>query len=262
MLSANRQSSVIQETAKIKENYEQGVNDIDSVYETLANNKSKKLNGYEENGLILYYDFKEQEDIRNNIIKDLSQNGNDGIINGGTLQNGALVLDGIDDWIRIKQLNYPNVTLEAVIEYDEVSESKEMSVISNLQSGGYALSNYSITGDTPFNKFTAYIGDTYYSVSSPSQIKQNFKYYLSGSYNGQILTLSENGNITTKEKQGNIKYPEENTIMVVGANPYGENVTGSFLKGKIYSIRIYNRALNNEEIQNNYKIDRARFENN
>lgn len=261
MLSANKQSSTIQETAKIKENYEKGVNDIDSVYETLANNKSKKTNGYEEKGLIVYYDFKEQDSIRNNIIKDLSKNGNDGIVNGGTLQNGALVLDGIDDWVGIKELNYPNITIEAVMEYDEVSESKEMSIVSNFQNGGYALSNYSLTGDTPFNKFTAYINDTYYSVESTNQIKQNFKYYLSGNYNGKILTLSENGNITTLEKQGNIKYPEENTILAIGANPYGENVTGSFLKGKIYSIRIYNRALTSQEIQDNYKIDKARFEN-
>ena len=31
------------------------------------------------------------------------------------------------------------------------------------------------------------------------------------------------------------------------------------LKGKIYSIRVYNRALTQDEINHNYEIDKKRF---
>jgi len=32
------------------------------------------------------------------------------------------------------------------------------------------------------------------------------------------------------------------------------------LRGRIYSIRVYNRALSEEEIETNYNTDKARFE--
>ena len=34
---------------------------------------------------------------------------------------------------------------------------------------------------------------------------------------------------------------------------------GSYLNGKIYSVRIYNRALTDKEIEQNYKRDISRF---
>lgn len=255
-----KEQTMVAETARIKEIYEKDINQIDNVYATLEKEENKKVNDYVKEGLMLYYDFKESNGVQGNIAKDLSENENDGTINGATLQNGSLNFDGIDDWVAIKEMNYQNITIEAVIEYETVLEDQEMGIVSNFETGGYALSNYSIVGSTPYNKFTTYIDDTYYSAESSQKLRTNYKYFLSGNYNGKVLTLSENGNITTLQKQGTIKYPQNNTIMILGANPNGNNSYASYFNGKIYSIRIYNRALTEEEIQKNYEIDVLRFQ--
>ena len=257
MLSANSESSQSAEVSRIKEIYEQDVNNIDDVYETLV---TAKTNNYISDGLVVYYDLNQKNGVQNNILKDLSGNGNDGIINGATVQNGYLQFDGIDDWVSIKELNYSNVTIEAVVEYNQVPSNDEMSITSNFENGGYALSNYSLKGSTPYNKFTAYVTDKYYSIASDNEIKTKHKYYLSGSYDGNKLTLSEDGNISSLQVEGTIKYPLNSTIMVLGTNPYGTSAYSSFFNGKIYAVRIYNRALTEKEIMNNYTIDKVRFE--
>ena len=49
-----------------------------------------------------------------------------------------------------------------------------------------------------------------------------------------------------------------NTYLVLGGNPNGTKVNGVY-EGTIYSVRVYNRVLTNEEIKKNYEIDKARF---
>lgn len=72
----------------------------------------------------------------------------------------------------------------------------------------------------------------------------------------QILHLV----ILTKMVSGAIKAPNANTILALGTNPSGTNAQqGAWLNGKIYSVHIYNRALTDEEIAQNYAIDKARF---
>lgn len=44
-----------------------------------------------------------------------------------------------------------------------------------------------------------------------------------------------------------------------GFNFIGRRSTGTYLNGKIYCIRIYNRQLTFEEAVNNYQVDRKRF---
>lgn len=264
MLTANSESSQIAESTRIKEIYEKNVNNIDDVYKTLVNKDNSKINGYTSEGLVLYYDFKQQNAIQGETIKDFSMNGNDATISGATLQNNALVFDGIDDWINIKKLNYSNITIQMVMEYDAIpNDGVENSLINNFQSGGYGLSNFSLAGNTQYNKFTAYIDDNYYSVVSDNKFQANKKYYLSGSYDGNNLKLFENGDTFSYTKAGTIKNPADNVTMKIGTNSDAAMLaSSSYFKGKIYSIRIYDRALTEQEIKNNYNIDVSRFENN
>lgn len=44
-----------------------------------------------------------------------------------------------------------------------------------------------------------------------------------------------------------------------GAVLLGKRITGNAFKGKIYAIRLHNRALTNEELLQNYEIDKIRF---
>jgi hypothetical protein len=48
--------------------------------------------------------------------------------------------------------------------------------------------------------------------------------------------------------------------MVLGANPTGSTVSGDYFHGKIYTVRIYDRALTAEEINHNYQVDKIRYD--
>lgn len=256
MLSANSESSQTAEIARIKEIYEQDVDNIDDVYATLTNFKT---HDYISEGLVLYYDLGKKDSVQGNLLKDLSGNGNDGTINGATVQDGSLQLDGVDDWVAIKELNYSNITLEIVLQHDENPGNEESAYIENFQAGGYGLSSYDSKASTPYNKFSVFINNKYETCSSSEEILKGKVYSLSGSYDQNNIYFSENGVINTTAIQGNIGYSQNQTIMSLGCNPNGTESTYGFFKGKIYAVRIYNRALTKEEILNNYNIDQKRF---
>ncbi len=254
VLSSNLESSQIEGDSEIKRIYEKDVNNINDVYETLL-----KKEKYVKTGLRVNYDFSNAKTVQNNILKDLSGNENDATINGATVVGDALQFDGDSDWVALKELNYSTVTIEAVVEYDEVPTSQEETICCNFETGGYGLSNYLVAGSTPYNKFTAYIGSNYCSAISTKQIEAHKKYSLSGSYDGTTLCLYENGEKVTATGTGALGAPHSNTIMAIGANPNGSSSNGGFFKGKIYAIRIYDRALTDAEIQTNYKMDQTKF---
>ena len=60
---------------------------------------------------------------------------------------------------------------------------------------------------------------------------------------------------------GTIGKPTNNTYMVLGANPTGSQAESGeqFFDGEISSVRIYNRALSDEENSVNYLNDRERY---
>ena len=76
---------------------------------------------------------------------------------------------------------------------------------------------------------------------------------ISVQYNPDLLYLNSeklNNNLPIESWAGPSSYP-------IAFGFYGNN--GYRMKGKIYSIRIYNRALTEDEIKNNYIVDKARF---
>ena len=225
--------------------------------------------GYVTDGMLLHYDGitntrnGSNKSAETNTWEDLSGNRNDGILKNfnSSWSEDSLTFDGIDDYVAIKQLNYKNITMEAVVEFTEHSSTDERSVVSNFESGGYGIStfgDYSIT-DRSRNAFTVYIDDTYYCATATSSIVDGQKYILTGNYNGEVINFWQNGAKTQTTKSGNIRYPYNNTIMILGANPGGNEGRASWLKGKIYSVRFYNRALTDEEVKINYEIDKTRF---
>ncbi len=110
----------------------------------------------------------------------------------------------------------------------------------------------------------------YISVSYSRQnqdINTGTKYSISGSYEGQIIrirTFNGNNRTTTYQETavaGTIGNPLNNTYMMLGANPTGNKAEANqaFFDGEISSVRIYNRALSDEENAVNYLNDRERY---
>ena len=74
-----------------------------------------------------------------------------------------------------------------------------------------------------------------------------------------ILSQPENVKEKTQEAEEKIENPSKNTVMALGVNPI-ENTSGSgFANINIYGLRIYDKALTQEEIQTNYEVNRKRY---
>ena len=156
-------------------------------------------------------------------------------------------------------MNYENITIEAVVKYDKISED-ETYIVGNCEQGGYGLTYNPKIKDNEEKKngMIACIDGVYY-VAYGSSPQKNIKYSISGRYDGKEISLFENEHKTTKEIEGKIVKPNDSTIMILGGNPDGNIANWNYLSGTICSVRIYNRALTDEEVMQNYKIDKMLY---
>ena len=195
---------------------------------------------------------------------DLSDNQRNGILTNINIENAwkdsGLQLDGIDDYVLIAEMNYDNFTLE-VVNFIQENNGTNMHIISNIQAGGY-----DITQSTT-NRFgcAVYIKENaaYISVPSTKQASKevNKRYSVSGSYDGEMIKLRTSGLSSYNEiaTTGTIGHTIDNTCMVLGANPKGTQAESQYFNGEINSVRIYNRALSDEEKAINYLNDMQRY---
>lgn len=221
---------------------------------------------YVQNGLVIQYDgINNTGNGHSNTVsvwKNLVSNNYDGVLKNFSLNSGSgwtsngLKFDGVDDWVSIGELNLPKVTIEAVVKYDAIG-SGEMEIVSNFENGGYGLHFYNSK-----NIFAIYLSDhnSYYRTKSSNNVVVNKNYSLSGSYDNVKAILYENGKKVENAIYDTIGLPQLSTILAVGCNPQGDtSFGGEFLNGEILSVRIYNRALLDEEVKQNYRIDKIRF---
>ena len=244
------------------------------VYYTASSKYTIAVNqyGYVVNGLQLLYDGIDNTGTGHSstttVWKDLSGNNRDGTLKNmdvsSSWKNDGLKFDGLDDFVLIAEMNYDNITIETVC--TKSSDVRYSEIISNVNSGGYEIN------EDETNRFiiSVYVEENseYIKPSRGTQsqdIDINSKYSISGSYDGQIMKIrTSNGSnrATTYQETavaGTIGKPTHNTYMVLGANPTGQQVSGSFYNGEISSVRIYNRALSDEENAVNYLNDRERY---
>ena len=235
--------------------------------------------GYVANGLQLLYDGIDNtgEGSHSNtttVWKDLSGNNRDGTLKNmdvaSSCQSDGLKLDGIDDFVLIAEMNYDNPTAEVVTTKGSTSQNDRGSpIVANINNGGFQIYQ-STTNRFGFGIYISENADYTYASQSwqdTSNNDANLKYSISASYNGSIIKLRTSngpGSATTyreTEVEGTVGKPTNNTYMVLGVNPTGQQAeTGqAYFDGKISSVRIYNRALSDEENLVNYLNDRERY---
>ena len=216
---------------------------------------------YVKNGLILHLDginnTGSSHSNTSTIWKDLSGNNNDGTIKGASWINNGLAFDGVNDWVPIKELNYPEFTAEVTFSVNKLDGSENgIRIICNHQTGGFdiEINNNNIA-------CFPYINGEYKSMRDNSEIIINKKYNATITTNGVESKLYVNGTLISSisVKDGVIGYPLNNTVVTLGANPKGTSAEAQFFNGTIYSARMYNRVLTEQEIKNNYEIDKSRF---
>jgi len=187
--------------------------------------------------------------------KDLSGNGNDVTIHGAIWKEDCLYFDGTDDYAVIAEMNYSNLTMEAVAMYTQIVDGESV-IIGNVEAGGYLLAKANAENNM---SFYVNIDGAYYRAKSNKDMQINKKAYFAGKYDGTTVAFFENTSKYTGSKTGTITTTKNNTKMMLGTNPSGNSQAGSFFQGNIYCVRVYNRALTDDEINANYEIDKYRF---
>ena len=202
------------------------------------------------NGLVLCLDAADKKSYpgTGTTWLDRSGNGNNGILtNGPTFSSdngGSIVVDGVNDYISsvtLSTLSITDLTIQVWVYPTNIS-------------------SYTTVFDTLGRNLSLWIGTTYYGLGgastggSPSFNWQNNTWVcitmLKSSNTGQIIknNYDFSDNVATGSTFTN--------QLQFGSNPSGG---GTPFVGRYGSIKLYNRALSQSEIQQNFNATRGRF---
>ena len=225
-----------------------------------------------QDGLVLCLDASD----RNSYVSgsttwfDLSGNNNSGsLVNGPTFNTGSLgsiVFDGVDDYVLVNSgstsIN-PTTSITVTSFLNILSYGNNFAPVvfkQNNYPGTYeqyslGLSNnnlfFVITGVDRVQKIVqtsgSYINQTVYVTGTCDTITDEMRLYINGNL---ISTASFTSTFDIADTPINIGG--------TGVLKFGSNFRG-FTNGKIYNTSIYNRALTQQEILQNYNSQKSRF---
>lgn len=247
------------------------------------------INSYITTGLVMLlngeYNNGATHSNSTNVWKDISGNGNNATLSGfdfddesGWIYNG-LHFTG-KEYVSLEDINADEFTIEVVCKFDTVTDvtSTTQSVLSSVNEGGAGLVFNTLINESISKKgkasFDVYTTDGLSDVTvSESIIQANKVYCLSGSLGKMELELGAdnfvyetsaqlfgiNGKYEGIPYNNNMLPPATGTTFVLGGNPLAGAGAVTTFKGTIYCVRIYNRALTEEELKENFKVDQQRY---
>ena len=252
MVTVAKNKEQIQVSLKVKEAYEADNAKAADIYASLTGVSEPE---YITDGLILhYYAINNTGDGHSNTAttwKDLSGNGNDGIVTGGIWEENYLKFISSNESNGVKtKNNFPidfNNTFNIVFELSNVSNVEALLGERTTNTNGMMIFNYSNS-----NKLSLDTIGSGTRINVYDRLLANTRYDISVAFENTTVKTYVNGELgsTMSFKDGNINFPL--TIFTAG------NRSNSL--GNVYSVKVYNRALTQEEIENNYNVDKARFE--
>lgn len=166
-----------------------------------------------------------------------------------TLKNDMAYFNGSNSYVAYPRYQNSNITYEV----DFIKENDNSGdILSSAQLGGYVISS---SGNEIYFGVNVN-GNYYYTTTSSENGKET---HIVGTYDGSKLKIYLNGkNVGKKELNGAFKQNTESTITAIGANPRNTYAENGYFKGYIRSARVYNRALTDEEVLNNYNYELSR----
>lgn len=182
---------------------------------------------------------------------DLSTSGNNGTLTNGptfsSANGGSLVFDGTNDYISNNYTNSAEHTISIIFKIISFSSS-DMRLLGAYSGGtgqltaGWLNSTFRIWVSSTWNN-TSFVSsvDTVYHLTITHDSSNNNTIYVDGIYEDTI--------INKQSYFDNIAFGSPFLLTY-----------GSHFNGNIYNISLYNRALSEEEIKQNYNSTRGRFE--
>lgn len=252
-LAVATRKNQIKSLIKIKEVYEQD----NSKKQEIHNKIKSQL--YIKDGLVLYYDAINNTGSEHNNItttwKDLSGKNNDGALTNMTINSvttnwtdNYISFNGQNNYISVPYSNsmaLPNYTIEIVFNKEDIINEEKSVLIS--KEGEYTIE---LNTDNTIS-FGIGSNNEYYKTIENINLNQN--YHIAVTYESNIQKIYINGEfIGQNTVEGMVSQTQ--TDLTIGAN----NTNYPF-KGKIYTTRIYDHVLTENEISQNYKIDKQKY---
>ena len=245
-LEGNSKTIKIRDTSKTEETY---------YYYNNSNNYAFPLTkeGYSYLGLQLYFDgINNTANGHSNtttIWKDISGNGNDATITGGTWNTDSLLFDGVDDSADVSfNTDFsPATTVQCTYLLKDANAAFVWSFYNDT------TTNYRFAGG--YRSGTIYVKNDSGGVKTYGTFDQTNKTAM----NTTILKPSENKCTFYRDADSTPGYFNtegiNDNIHATGISFARWNI---YHQVKMYRFMVYNRELSREEIEHNYKVDKTR----
>jgi hypothetical protein len=202
-------------------------------------------------GLVLYLDPANTKSYpgTGTTFFDLSKNTNATLINGVSISNNIIILDGVNDYINTnRDINLSgSITYEFVLRVNTVTANK---VLFGKYTG--SGSDMWIGVRTDLQRLTA----GFYSLNSTFPITDNQIRHYSITYNSATgaTVLYINGELNFNSSVTSRTNPGGNLMI----GKFGESSTFYF-PGELGFAKIYNTALSQEQVKQNFEATRGRY---
>mgnify|MGYP005774564877 CR=1 FL=1 len=201
------------------------------------------------------YDAKEWANavvIKNDVIKDISDNHNDiTITNKYTNQDGMAYFDGVDDYLDLGNKNYDfgnSASMVLRFKLHSVNSTINTYLFGNWESAGFGFL-LSKTGQLFFQLYNENVSN--YITLPGSNIELDKWYTVVATYDGTTIKIYINGELyTSTATTGEIK--PSNVQFLLGANPGGNDRTSEFTNFTVANAMVYDRTLSESEVANNF----------
>jgi len=231
-----------------------------------------------QSGLVLYLDAANTKSYptTGTAWRDLSRSGNNGtLINGPTFNSsngGSIVFDGVNDKIECLSNNITNITTTFTLSIwynpnalptNNTLQSlicKYDNTILGFNNGGYDLRLRNDNGTQKIGLVTNSTSNAGGGDINHTLVVNNW-YNIIGVYDGSFSKIYVNN--TFINQISNIVTPTSNNKpLTIGAFGYYTPINGDlgrYVNGRISQTSIYNRALSQQEILQNYNATKSRY---
>ena len=197
-------------------------------------------------GLVAAYSFNEGSGTQ---VGDASGTGHVGAISGATWSTqgkfgGALSFDGVNDWVTVASTPLLNLTtgmtLEAWVFPTATTGTRDILIKEGSNVDIYNLYGRNWQGLPETNVFVGGANRT----APGTALAANVWTHLAGTFDGNTLRLFINGAQVASAAVSGAVSTSTGALRIGGNSLWGES-----FQGRIDEIRVYNRALNQSEIQ-------------
>jgi len=201
---------------------------------------------------------------------DVGGSNNGTLTNGPTFNSdngGSIIFDGVNDFVGLGNSQLVSsssyITLESWVSVN--SFQSYTAIISRSQNsppfGGYQLS---VNNDSGINKFDFAVNlngswNTWVNLGGTfgSSLSTGIYYHVVGTYDGTGISMYLNGSLISKKAAtGNLQYGASITSTNIALNVGNAS---SYLNAKIANVKVYNRALSQTEVTQNFNALRGRY---